>query len=186
MRIRLGCADERAVFLCKVHKNSTKAGVVVLPKMVIFIAQFVGTTVALSGLDMDWKPGKKSTDLDRIDDGFEGLGEVTIKTKAAMNLVSAAKAMGVLDRLLLVLSRLCGRFSCDATDSPRLGERRSDKWHGEDGEKRDTEFEVRTSMEGSGGLKLSELPARERWRVLLQNETLEREERNSKKRSRED
>jgi hypothetical protein len=135
---------------------------------------------------MDWKTTQTNTDSDWIDDGFDGRGEVTIKTKAAMNLVSAAKAMGVLDRLLLVLSRLCGRFSCDATDSPRLGERRSDKWHGEDGEGRDTEFEVRTSTEGSGGLKLSELPARERWRVFLQNERLEREEQTSKKRSRED
>ena len=139
-----------------------------------------------SGLDMDWKPEKKSADLSLIDSGFEGAGEVTIKTQAAMNLVNAAKAMGVLDRLLLVLSRLCGRFNPDATDSPRLGERRSDKWHGEDGEERDTESEVRTSMEGSGGLKLSELPARERWRVVLRNERLESEKQTSKKRSQED
>jgi hypothetical protein len=56
--------------------------------------------------------------------------EITQRTQAAVNLVNAARAMGVLDRLLLVLSQLRGKLGGEAIDSPRLGERRIDTWRG--------------------------------------------------------
>ncbi len=71
--------------------------------------------------------------------------EITLRTQAAMNLVNAAKAMGVLDRLLLVLSQLCGKFG-ETTDSPRPGERRIDTWRGNEL----SAFLVRTDTEESG------------------------------------
>ena len=57
-------------------------------------------------------------------------GEITIRTQAAVNLVKAAKAMGILDRLLLVLSHVCGKLGGESTDSPRPGERRVCEWRG--------------------------------------------------------
>ncbi|HUU03007.1 MAG TPA: hypothetical protein VM425_16360 [Myxococcota bacterium] len=91
-------------------------------------------------------------------------GVITTRTQAALNLVNAAKAMGVLDRVLLVLSRLCGKMSVDFSDSPRPGERRQDKWRGQ--EREDTEYLGPTDTTTSGELSASDQRARERWRRL--------------------
>jgi hypothetical protein len=58
--------------------------------------------------------------------------DITKKTQAAVNLVKAAEAMGVLDRLLLVLSLLRGKLGGETTDSSRPGERRIDTWRGDE------------------------------------------------------
>ena len=70
----------------------------------------------------------------RADDKDFGFlpNELTLKTKAAVNLVKAARAMGILDRVWLVLSRLYGSISGVAANSPRRVERRKDKWRGQE------------------------------------------------------
>jgi hypothetical protein len=60
--------------------------------------------------------------------------DITQKTQAAMNLVNAASALGVLDRLLLVLSRCCGIVFGNADALPKPGEEVEEKWHGKDRE----------------------------------------------------
>jgi hypothetical protein len=73
--------------------------------------------------------------------------ELTIKTQAAVNLVKAARALGVLDRVWLVLSRLYGSIAGVAANSPRRVERRKDKWRGQ--EKGTVSLDP-TSTDGSG------------------------------------
>jgi hypothetical protein len=118
---------------------------------------------------------KKTGDLPR---------EITQKTQAAVNLFKAAKSMGVLDRLLLVLSWYCGIVVGDDLDLPRPGERRSDKWRGL--ERENTGFWDRTSIIGSGESSWSDLKARERWRRLEAKEKLRRQRRLKGERSRGD
>jgi hypothetical protein len=73
--------------------------------------------------------------------------EPTFKTKAAVNLVKAARAMGILDRVWLVLSQLYGNITGVAANSPRRVERRKDKWRGQ--EKGTVSLDL-TSTDGSG------------------------------------
>jgi len=60
--------------------------------------------------------------------------DITQKTQAAVNLVNVASALGVLDRLLLVLSQCCGIVFGNADALPRPGEEVGEKWHGKDRE----------------------------------------------------
>ena len=112
--------------------------------------------------------------------------EITTKTQAAMDMVKMAESLGLFDRLILVMSRRCGRFGANATDSPSLTERRKKEWHGEDEKKEVTGSEDHTSTGDSGVLKLSELPAKERWRVFQKRERQEKEKQNSKRSCQED
>jgi hypothetical protein len=112
--------------------------------------------------------------------------EITTKTQAAMDMVKMAESLGFFDRLILVMSRRCGRFGANATDSPSLTERRKKEWHGEDGKKEVTGSEDHISTGDNGVLKLSELPAKERWKVFQQRERQEKEKQNSKKSCQED
>ena len=112
--------------------------------------------------------------------------EITTKTQAAMDMVKMAESLGFFDRLILVMSRRCGRFGANATDSPSLTERRKNKWHGEDGNEKVTVSEDHTSTVGVGGSKLSELPAKERWRVFQLRERQEVERPSLKKSCQED
>jgi hypothetical protein len=73
--------------------------------------------------------------------------EPTFKTKAAVNLVKAARAMGILDRVWLVLSQLYGNITGVAANSPRRVERRKDKWRGQ--EKGTVSLDL-TGTDGSG------------------------------------
>jgi hypothetical protein len=110
--------------------------------------------------------------------------ETTIRTQAAVNLFKAAKSMGVLDRLLLVLSWYCGIVVGDDLDLPRPGERRSDKWRGL--ERENTGSLGHTSTTRSGESSWSDLKARERWRRLEAKEKLRKQQRLKDERSRGD
>ena len=112
--------------------------------------------------------------------------EVTARTQAATKLADAAEAMGISEKLVLVLSHRCGNIGGVAAKSPRRQERRKDKWRGEEERKKDTALEDHTNTGGNGGLKLSELPAKQRWNIFLQNERLEREKQSSKKKCQEE
>ncbi len=59
-------------------------------------------------------------------------GEITQRTQAAINVVQMAKSLGFIGRLMSILSGSCGKLPDDATDSPRSGERRKDKWRGQE------------------------------------------------------
>ena len=82
--------------------------------------------------------------------GFDGPGEITIKTKAAKKLIDAAETMGILGRLLEQLSRRCGTICGSKANSPCQGERRKDKWRGEEDRRRSTESSDRIDMDLDG------------------------------------
>lgn len=117
---------------------------------------------------------------------FDQPDNITVRTQAAIDMVRIAESLGFLDRLALVMSWRCGNIGGVAASSPRQPERRYEKWRGEEERGKDTVSEDHTSTGGNIELKLSELPARQRWSIFLRNERQEREKRSSKKKSREE
>jgi len=111
-------------------------------------------------------------------------GEITTRTQVALDLVNAAKGMGILDRVMLVLSQLCGKVSGDISDLPRPGERRKEEWRGQG--KEDTECWDPTDTTTSGELSASDQRARERWRRLEAKEKQKKRQRRCGGCSRED
>lgn len=77
-------------------------------------------------------------------------GENTIRTQAAKKLIDAAETMGILDRLLQQLSRRCGIIFDGKANSPCQAERRKNKWHGQEDQKKGTEFLDHTDTEVDG------------------------------------
>ncbi|HUT99980.1 MAG TPA: hypothetical protein VM425_00920 [Myxococcota bacterium] len=111
-------------------------------------------------------------------------GEITTRTQVALDLVNAAKGMGILDRVMLVLSQLCGKVSGDISDLPRPGERRKEEWRGQG--KEDTECWDPTDTTTSGEVSASDQRARERWRRLEAKEKQKKRQRRCGGCSRED
>jgi hypothetical protein len=93
-------------------------------------------------------------------------GEVTARTKAAINVVQMAKSLGFIDRLISVLSGRCGRLVGNASDPSRPGERRKNKWRDEDDQEKDTEFADHTSTDDDGESRLWDQKAIEGLRDL--------------------
>jgi len=77
-------------------------------------------------------------------------GEITIRTQAAKKLISAAETMGILGRLVELLSRRCGIIFGSKANSPCQTGRRKDKWHGQEDRRKDTEFLDRIDTEADG------------------------------------
>ncbi len=111
-------------------------------------------------------------------------GVITKRTQVALNLVNAAKGMGILDRVMLVLSQLYGKVGGDFSDLPRPGERRQNEWRGQ--RREDTEFWDHTDTTTSGELSASDQRARERWRRLEAKEKQKKKQRRCDDRSWED
>jgi hypothetical protein len=76
--------------------------------------------------------------------------EITHRTHAAKKLIDAAETMGVLGRLMQLLSRRCGNIFGGKANSPCQGERRKNKWRGEEDRKRSTESSDLIDMEADG------------------------------------
>ena len=76
--------------------------------------------------------------------------EITHRTHAAKKIIDAAETMGILGRLMQLLSRRCGIITGSKANSPCQGERRKKKWRGEEDRKRSTESSDRIDTEADG------------------------------------
>lgn len=90
---------------------------------------------------------------------------ITVRTRAAIGLLSAARVMGILDRVWLVLSRLHGNIDGVAANSPRRVERRETKWRGQ--EKGTVSLDP-TSTDGSGESDSLDLMGDNLWSLFQQ------------------
>jgi hypothetical protein len=100
-------------------------------------------------------------------DGDSGMlwpGEITVKTQAAMDLVRVAKATGIFGRLVNLVSGDCDTLAGDATDSPRLGERRNDTWRGQG---KDSGCEDLTDASDDGESNSLARTVQEKWSRVL-------------------
>jgi len=103
---------------------------------------------------------EKKTRTRRFDDMP---GDITTRTQAAIDMVREAKATGIFKRLAAIVSGSCGSIQDEASDTPRLGERRQDKWRGEEDRGKDTESSDHTCTSGSGESSLLDQMGTELW-----------------------
>jgi hypothetical protein len=89
--------------------------------------------------------------------------EITRKTKTAVNIVKVAKATGVFDRLVFIILQCCGILQGEASDPPRLGERRNERWRGEEDQGKDTESSDHTFTFEGGESSLLDQMGTELW-----------------------
>ena len=97
----------------------------------------------------------------RFDDEFKP--EVTIKTQAAINLVRVAKATGIFERLVTIVLGMCDTIQGEASDPPRLGERRKGKWRGEEDREKGIACSDLTGTTGGGESSLLDQMGTELW-----------------------
>ena len=89
--------------------------------------------------------------------------DITRNTKIAVNLVKVAKATGVFDRLVFIILQCCGILQGEASDPPRLGERRNERWRGEEDQGKDIESSDHTFTFEDGESSLLDLMGTELW-----------------------
>ena len=113
---------------------------------------FLILQILTSGTDVAYVLGTMSsivnTERRRWDD--EITNEITQRTHAAKKIIDAAETMGILGRLMELLSRRCGIIFGSKANSPCQTERRKHKWHGQEDPKKGTEFLDRIDMEADG------------------------------------
>jgi len=121
----------------------------------VFVAKNCSAVQAPSGTDVAYVRSDMSDTANNQSRRFDDIQrEVTIRTKAAINVVQMAKSLGFLDRLVNILSGSCGKLLGNATDSPRPGERRKEKWRGQE---KVTGSEGHIDTEEDGESSLSEM-----------------------------
>ena len=89
--------------------------------------------------------------------------DITSNTKIAVNLVKVAKATGVFDRLVFIILQCCGILQGEASDPPRLGERRNERWRGEEDQGKDIESSDHTFTSEGGESSLLDQMGTELW-----------------------
>ena len=89
--------------------------------------------------------------------------DITRNTKIAVNLVKVAKATGVFDRLVFIILQCCGILQGEASDPSRLGERRNERWCGEEDQGKDIESSDHTFTFEDGESSLLDQMGTELW-----------------------
>jgi hypothetical protein len=95
-------------------------------------------------------------------------GDVTGRTQAAIDMVKVAKATGIFKRLVAIVTGSCGSIQDEASDTPRLGERRNGKWRGKEDQGKDIESSDLTGTSGSGESSLLDQMGTELWNRFQQ------------------